>query len=167
MIQRAKNMLTDTKYNIDMVLNEHQEKRDLKKAIGIEKGQLADITIREGNLRNEYQQQLNRFAGRLFLVGEIRTDAHDKEYKKAMRIAESYRFDRDDSEYREAWDAANEIHDLITMERMSHAIESASAIIDNTEDGITNYLVNTAVNKKQFIANQDALIIQILPSEKP
>jgi len=156
MIQRAKNMLNGTKYNIDMVLNEHQEKRDLKKAIGIEKDQLADITIREGNLRTEYQQQLNRFAGRLFLVGEIRTDTHDKEYRKAVRIAESYRFDMDDSEYRQAHDAANEIHDFITMERMSHAIESASAIIDNTEDGITNYLVNTAANKKQFIANQDA-----------
>lgn len=155
MLQRFNNAITNTKVALEMLLDEHDKKKEYKQNLSTEQRNLEDLIGNKGALKDEYVEQRRRFIGRFFLVGHIDIDAENKEYQSAMKLASFHEKYGEQKEFNAAMDLSDSLYDEIIAITQSRAESVAETIIANKNDNIGSYVVHQAASLNS-LENNDA-----------
>lgn len=150
MLERFNKAVTNTKVALEMLIDEHDRKKELKQNIATEQRNLEDLIGNKGALRDEYSEQRKRFIGRFFLVGFVDLDFENKEYNTAIRTAEFHDMQGEKDSFQEHMDLADSLYDEMLAVANSKAETIADAIIGNRNDNIGSYVVFSAGSKGSF-----------------
>ena len=150
MLQRFNKIIAETKTAVDMLIDEHDRKKEYKQNLAVERNQLADLISPKGIMKQEYLEQRRQFVGRFFLVGYVDIDMENKEYNQAITQAELYDKQGDKSAYDESMDVADSLYDEMLAITNSKAQTIADVIIGNRNENISSYVVFNAGSREKL-----------------